>query len=106
MPWLSAPAQIVHDHAGVGEVHHYVGAAEQVERITGIDLAGQLQVVGGLDRAAYLRAHATLGAQHAYIDHRAPSPCCQGPDPSGRGRGARGRTLFHPVRAGLGPCAI
>jgi hypothetical protein len=57
----------------MGEVDDDISADERLTRITDVDLRGQLQVSGGLDRAARLRSHPPPGAEYPNLDHRVPS---------------------------------
>src|SRR5437879_6246667 len=57
----------------MGEVHHHIALRQRLRLVPRIDGGRELQVVSRIDRGAYLRPHAPLGAEHTDLDHRAPS---------------------------------
>src|SRR6185312_3119104 len=63
-----APAQVVHDRAGMGEVDHHVTAGQGFPVVPHVDAGGQRHVLLPGHRRAYLGAHAPLGAQHPDLD--------------------------------------
>ena len=67
---FGAPAQVLHDHAGVGEVDHHVAPGQRVERVALVDLGGHLQVRRLGDGADHLAPHPTPRPEHTYLSHR------------------------------------
>src|SRR5262249_38353644 len=64
-----APAEVVQDRAGVGEIHHHVASGQRVPGISLVHLGGDGHAVRACHRLAYLRAHAPLRAEHTHFDH-------------------------------------
>ncbi len=69
---LDAPAQVVHDRAGTGEVDHHVAPGQRVPVIAQVDLGGDVQIRGLADRADHLAPHPPACAHYADLDHRDP----------------------------------
>ena len=67
---LDAPAKVIHDRAGMGEVNHHVAVAERIPRFALVDRGGHFHVRRSASRPAHFRAHAPPGAEHADLDHR------------------------------------
>ena len=63
---LDEELQVVHHHIGMGEVDDDLGVAvcQQTERLVGVYLGRQGQVVGLLNRRNHGRADLALAAQH------------------------------------------
>jgi hypothetical protein len=61
---------VVQHRAGMGEVDHHLGAGlDQFGRLVAlVETSDQLQVRGGLHRAAHLAAHAPPRSQHRHPD--------------------------------------
>ena len=78
-PRADAELQVAHDGVRRREVHDHLGAGvdEGAEVVLRPQAGDQLQVLGGLDRAARLRAHPPGRAEYAHSDRahrRAPLP--------------------------------
>lgn len=67
--------EVVHHHAGMGEVDDDLGLAlgEQGQRITCVHARSEGQVFGRLDRTDDRRAHLALCTQHAHSHDRQPT---------------------------------
>ena len=80
------PAQVVHDHARMGEVDDHVAAGQRLAVVAHIHPGGERHIFGRVDRRGYLRAHAPLGAQHPDLDHVRLLGPVQGRQASGQRR--------------------
>ena len=67
-PVLNAEAHIAHDRIGSGEVdgHLAAGSDQAVQGVAQIDRCGDGEIVGRVDGANDLAAHAARGAQHGH----------------------------------------
>src|ERR1700678_3484173 len=67
-----APAQVLHDHAGMREVDDHVASGQRVEVVALVDLGHDVQVRALPHHADHLTPHPPPRPQHPDLRHRCP----------------------------------